>query len=264
MSFSNGYAVAVLVNGNVLEERVDGVVAIPFGADYALRLINRTGKRALARVALDGQQVTGGGIIVGPHSTVDLERPTDKPVKFRFASTESKAAEEHGKAGPDTEGDKGLVQVQWQPEKVYRNYETGYLGAFSESKQTSDYTPRPQHTNSSLRSHRLMRGGPCGQSMSASHERQTKTMSLCDSDSGRTSSNLSSGVTVEGGHSSQSFRYVSFDVDHSVHPTNITLKLKGYVAEEGVPVTGTLYCPSCRTKTKKATDNYCRKCGEKL
>lgn len=271
--FSGGYAIAIVQNGNVVETRQDGRVAVPFGSDYVIRLINRNGKRAVARVSIDGQQVTGSGIVVNGYGSVDLERPTDKAVTFRFASTESRAAEDHGKAGPDVHGDKGLIQVEWRPEKVYEKHATGYYGAFSE-KRLND---------SSLR--RNTRSGPCGQSLGFDSDESYTPRSMNAAlgsmsfgpgrqqptsggiklpDSSRSTPELQSGVTVEGGYSSQSFRTVHFDIDYSVQPTITTIKLMGYMIDDGIPREGTRYCPACRTSTKKSTDRFCRQCGERL
>lgn len=265
--YSNGYAVAILVNDNVVETRQDSIVSVPFGADYVIRLINRNNRRAVAKVSIDGQNVTKDGIIVGVglEGTVDLRRPLDKAVTFRFASTESTAAADHGKSGPDVDGSKGLITVEWRPEKKIYQYGTGHYGALS--KKLDDYTPR----------HSSLRGSvPTGQScersemmgFSPSYEREELTsggITLSDVAMNACSSpELQSGVTVEGQYSNQQFRSVAFNIDYIAHPTIVSIKLMGYVENEGIPRTGTLYCPSCRTKTHKKTDKFCRQCGEKL
>jgi hypothetical protein len=267
MAYSNGYAVAILSGGRLLDERQDNIVAVPFGADYVIRLINRNGRRALAKVYVDGQNVTEGGIIVNGYSTVDLEGPTDKPVTFRFASTESKAAADHGKDGPDHDGSKGLIRVEWLPEREILPYNTGYLGA------TTDYEPpipRSSLRKSGLagRKGRMVNySGPVGQHTNSTNTCSTpvgQLMSLYSSEPTSGGQELESGVTVEGKRSTQTFRRVHFDIDYSKPATVVMVKLKGYVASEGIPASGTTYCPSCRTKTKKNSDRYCRQCGERL
>lgn len=272
MAYSNGYAVAVVVGGNVVEERQDGVVAVPFGAEYTIRLINRNGKRALANVIIDGNQVTGGGLIVPAYGTVNLERPTDKAVKFRFASTESEAAHAHGKAGPDTDGSKGLVRVEWYPEKEYWPFQTGSLGAFTvrapECQPFRHDSGQWMNKSSLHADHGTVK---CSAQPRGIMGRETKTSGgIVTPDLVATNSclegapaDLQSGVTVEGGHSSQTFRTAAFDPDYS-RQTVLLVKLKGYVADEGIPRTGTRYCPQCRTRTHKVSDRYCRHCGEQL
>lgn len=256
MAFSNGYAVAVVVDGNVVDERQDGVAAIPFGVEYAIRLINKNGKDALAVVYIDGQRVTDGGLIIRAHTTTNLERPTDKSVRFRFASTDSDAAASHGKAGPDVDGSKGLIKIEWYPGRTYRPY----MGAFSQRSSLHQDNVMPRGSDFGL-----MRS----KSLIGSHQEQKTSGGIVAPDYGASQSSvtdygaLQSGVTVEGGYSDQKFQYVSFDADYS-QQTVVLVKLKGYVAEEGVPRTGTRYCPQCRTKTKKSSDRFCRHCGENL
>jgi hypothetical protein len=279
MQYSNGYAVAVTLHGSVVESSADGVVALPFGEDYTVRLINRNRRRAVAVVYVDGQNVTGRGIVVSGNSSVDLERPTDKAVRFRFASTESEAAAEHGKAGADVDGTKGLVKVEWRPEREIQPYGTGFLGATS-TRETSRYEPAGPG-GSSLRKSRLRNSPPVSdKSLSANrglttedctvagqslgHMELERCTSFAPTSGGIKLPDLKTGVTVEGARSSQEFQYVSFDLDHSAPVTMTMLKLKGYVASEGIPATGTRYCPACRTKTMKKTDKFCRNCGEQL
>jgi hypothetical protein len=74
---------------------------------------------------------------------------------------------------------------------------------------------------------------------------------------------LSTAVTVEGQVSNQSFVGVKVG-PLETSATVIQLKLKGYEASQGVPITGTNYCPQCRAKTLKNTDKFCRNCGTSL
>lgn len=271
--YSNGYAVSIVVAGNVVDARMDGVVAVPFGADYAIRLKNSNSRSALAKVWVDGQNVTGGGIVVHGYGTVDLERPTDKAVTFRFASTESEAAEEHGKAGPDVHGDKGLIKIEWFPEREIHPYGTGYLGAYhrpashynSRSGGSSTLHKSGVASNAGTLEYKSLTSGtiPCSTSDSQTVVGQSSTEKTCSFAPTADSAELSSGVTVEGRQSDQRFRYVSFDADYT-KPTVILLKLKGYAAEDGIPRQGTRHCPQCRTKTKKESDRYCRNCGHSL
>lgn len=113
---SGNYEANVIVNCNALLERADGVVEVPFGAEYGVRLINRGLSRAVAVIYIDGINVSGDGFVVNAGEQWIVERPTDKAVKFCVASSNSHAAAEHGKAGKDIDGTKGLVRVEWRAE----------------------------------------------------------------------------------------------------------------------------------------------------
>jgi hypothetical protein len=64
MMHSNDFVVAILHNGNFVEESKGGVVALPFGAEYAIRLRNKKHCRAVAQVFIDEENVSKGGIVV--------------------------------------------------------------------------------------------------------------------------------------------------------------------------------------------------------
>lgn len=241
--YSNGYVVSIVIDNQLVASRMDNIVVVPFGADYVIRLKNNNENDALAKVHVDGQNVTGGGIIVRARNTIDLERPTDKPVTFRFASTESQAAKEHGKAGPDIYGDKGLIKVEWFPEKEYRPLIERKLdfNPYDHNRYTFPYKVinrysgmRSGRTSSLNLSPNYVPGGEgevyCGASRSSSLH----------------SHELQSGVTVEGGYSQQMFNYTYFEADYT-KPTVILIKLKGYSPSVEIPREGTRYCSKCGT-----------------
>lgn len=280
--FSNGYAVAIVRNGSVVETRQDGQVAVPFGGDYAVRLINKNSRRAVATIHIDGRNVSGNGFIVPAFGSVDITRPADKPVNFRFASVDSGAAAAHGKAGPDVDGSKGLVLVEWRPERYIPPYSTGYLGAYAGPASTlSNRGHDYEYDKSTLHSRKPADTNQCTPrritkdsgtlSMNAAVPTcggivlpDTNNIGMSFAPSPEPKRELSSGVTVEGGYSSQTFNRVHFTVDENVPVTVTTLKLMGYTEAEGIPINGTAKCPECRTKTAKNTDKFCRNCGYDL
>ncbi len=263
------YGVDLVVDGNVIAERVDGTVAIPFGKDYAIRLRNDDHRRAIAMIYVDEVNVSGDGFVVNGKSSWSVQRPHDKAVTFRVASSQSVVAAEHGKAGEDVHGEKGLIRVEWRAELyrpnqavVRKPFLPDHYSLHSRAVPTSDCQPT-----------RLWKlGGEMqAKSLLTSHDYMTLNCAgnvgpnaqLNISGQSAPTEKLSSAVTVEGKYSNQSFVEVETGpLDQT--STTIRLKIMGYEASQGIPISGINYCPQCRTKTMKATDKFCRSCGYQL
>jgi len=102
----------------VREIKEDGKrrVAIPFDAEYKLRLKNTNGRRCTARVKIDGAPVSKlGDIVVDSKGHIDLERFLDasltKGKKFKFVSLDNPNVDD-----PDRK-ENGLVEVEFRLEK---------------------------------------------------------------------------------------------------------------------------------------------------
>lgn len=243
--YSNDFVVAILVNGQFADESVDGQVGIPANSEYVIRLRNKNNKRALAKVFIDNEPVTEGGIVVDAQSYVDLERPTTKAVKFKFVSSESGEAIDFGKNNK-TDGSNGVIRVEWQLEREY-------------IPPVPVYKPMiPSYSS-------FRKGGPCGQSMSGNYAEEEYCKGGLDfadygGSRGLKSPKLSEGCTVEGGRSSQSFSYTNFYVDGKA-PVIIQFVLR--VLNERPVVKEGIYCQNCG-KRGSLKAKFCNKCGSKL
>lgn len=117
MVYSNRFVMAVLVNGVPSKELANGTVQLPFGSEYALRFRNKNDRRAVVKIYIDGENVSGGGYVVPANSYVDIERHHDKDSSFKFVSLESGDAIEHGKNGPNHDKVKGTIEARFFFEK---------------------------------------------------------------------------------------------------------------------------------------------------
>jgi hypothetical protein len=229
--YSNNFVVAIVYNNEFMDD-TNGVVALPFGAEYKIRLRNKNNRRAVAKVFIDGENVTEDGIVVPANDYVDLERSTVKAVKFKFVSSKSGEAIEQGKNNKTDESN-GLIKTEW---KLEREYRPAPSVLYRRHLQDQIYGER-EYTKGDV-----------------SHGE-----SLC-SFAPTPSRSLQEGCTVEGGYSSQSFRTTHINLDD--HPaTIITLKLRGY--SNNVVELEQLYCGNCGTKIGKKY-HFCVKCGNKL
>ena len=117
MTYSNKFVLCVLVNGQPQNEKANGTVSLPFGAEYALRLRNKNDRRAVAKIYIDGENVSGGGYVINANDHVDIKRHHDKDRAFKFVALESPEAVDFGKNGPNPDKTKGLVEVHFFLEK---------------------------------------------------------------------------------------------------------------------------------------------------
>ena len=110
------FVLSVLVDGKFQKEFSNGTTNVPFGAEYKLRLRNKNSRRAVAKVFIDGENVSGGGFIVLANQFIEIERPVDGNKKFKFVSLDSAEAIDFGKNGANDDKVKGVVEVRWHLE----------------------------------------------------------------------------------------------------------------------------------------------------
>lgn len=126
MVYSNKFVMCVLLNGQPQKELANGQVSLPFGAEYALRLRNKNDRRAVVKIYIDGENVSGGGYVVNANDYVDIKRHHDKDRAFKFVSLDSPDAVDFGKDGPNHDKVKGTIEARFylekkRPEVVYRD-----------------------------------------------------------------------------------------------------------------------------------------------
>lgn len=117
MVYSSRFVLSVLLNGNIAPERTDGVVAIPFGSEYGIRCRNRNkGRRALVKLFVDNENISGGGFIIGQDANVDIFRRVDVDAALKFVELTSEEAEITGKSD-NQDGSKGVIEARFYLEK---------------------------------------------------------------------------------------------------------------------------------------------------
>ena len=233
----NGYVVAVLANGQVLEEDGSNKVCLPFGAEYKVRLINKNYDRCAADLIINGDKIAR--FIVGAGETADIERYLDGNLhsgsKFKFTHLHDSAIKDKNSF------ENGLVEVLYYKEK-YRKPEPLIIREEHHhwppwKAPMSTFTPWTVTYDSCENS---LRG--FGTSM------QCNAISMASAGQ--------EGATVRGSSSSQSFSEVS-GLEFESNPTIIKLKLVN-----GDLQTSQKYCTGCGRK-KSGADKYCANCGIK-
>ncbi len=211
----NRFVVCVLVNGRIVRESPEGIVAIPLGTEYSIRLRNKNPRRAVAVVTIDGENVSSGGFVVSPNSFIDIERSADVQKRFLFVSACSEAAADFGKDGPNVP--KGKIEVKFYFEKE-RYPQIFQLPRPAPKHPDTWYEVSNGWNNQPIR-RRITDGGgggthQCNYMSKAGGQSHIQAdnllgMSLMDQSVGLSEQ----GVTVEGGYSSQQFYETHVDLE---------------------------------------------------
>lgn len=246
-AYSAGFVLNVIVNGIMQHVTVDGRVELPFNSEYKLRLQNKNNRRAVAKVFIDDENVSGGGFVINAYSHVDIETSPDKGYKFKFVSLDSGQAADAGKS-TNHNGEKGVIRVEFSLEK--ETYRPRHYDAW-----TKAFPP----ANVGLVSNHL---SDAGSMMSYNGEEKT-CGGILSSYNAPTKRNLA-GCTVSGDKSNQAFSSVYVDLDNQP-PVVLTLVLKGIEERKLPPVDNScVYCTSCGKKANRHRDKYCSSCGTRL
>lgn len=117
--YSGGFNVSVIINGKITESSKQGVVAVPFDTEYSLRISNKLHKKAVAKIYIDDENVSQGGLVINGKSTVELDCRMDNHRKFKFVSIESGQAVDAGKSN-NKDGRNGVIRIEFEVEREHR------------------------------------------------------------------------------------------------------------------------------------------------
>lgn len=290
MMYSNKFVMCVLQRGKPQKELSNGVVKLPFNCEYSLRFRNKNDRRAVVKIYIDGENVSGGGYVIRAHDYIDIKRHHDKDRAFKFVSLDSPEALDHGKDGPNYDKLKGTIEARFslereRPQVIYRDvhhdhhhhhhHDHHYPRPLPIPTFPPYVPPRPQPYWSSNEG--LYRGGdsPDGTKFTCDAGDQTKggMSSNCSLGGGTTSSlgdmtplksrdavssfspdqELQDGATVEGYSTGQSFYSTSMNCEEA--ETVLKLFLQGYEGEEAVEEVEEVVERPERPRRKPAKDN---------
>ena len=198
-------SVNILHQGKMLKE-ISGEVWMPFNEEYQIRLQNYTTVRAVAKVVIDGIEVSKFGELVIPaNGKIDLERFIDHSLtdgkRFKFVPVSHPEVQDKGSS------DNGKIVVEIRKEKQAKPVEIvpeSYFGTdrFRYGDGIVYYSP-----------------------MTGSLTTMSNTSINC---SGTLTSAPSSslGATIGGSESQQKFTQVQMDLEDQV--VTLELRLRGY------------------------------------
>lgn len=272
MVYSSRFVLCILINGEVQKELKNGTVKIPFGSEYSIRARNKNPSRAVVKIFVDGENVSGNGYVIPANDYIDIERHHDKDRAFKFVDLDSPDAVDAGKNGPNDDKEKGTIEVRFFMEKA---------NAFAAIAPwvSPNILPKPWKNPSPFDEPYIL----WGQSPYDSNVRCMTTgaspnsRSMADTKLSLQSCSLNTlqnqqfiaeipatdGCTVEGNVTGQNFKttYINTENDYVA----LRVFLQGYVTDKVYTHTATAvkYCESCGAKKKKSA-NFCSNCGLKF
>ncbi len=254
--YNNKFVAAIRHNEKILREDNDKVY-LPFKSEYSIFLKNlHPSLKAVAHVYIDGTDVTSTGIIIDASSSIILERSLankdlKKGNKFLFISRTKKIEDHRGIQVED-----GLVRVEFQFEKEKIAYPTNPWST----------APYPSIMNPFFLGQTISQNCSSSSSVSSTVLRSA-SISPSSYSVQLQSSTSSTGITVAGSESNQSFKVgENVLLDGEVH--SIIFHLLGETASSAVikkPITtkSKKVCSSCG-KNHHFKAKFCTECGTAL
>lgn len=273
--YQNGLVVTIKINGKTVEEK-DCKVVIPFNSEYSLMLKNRNDRKAVARIYIDGEEVTKkGSLIIDANGSINVERfidDMDRGKKFKFVPISDSRVDDKG------DSEKGFVEVRFQLVKPVLNNFIIHEEHIHHKHHHYDYDwyfCKPYYVDHITPFDVPVYGSPhiyCNSSPTISKGFGGSTMtSNITSD---VTSNVRDeafiqdnhlieerGATIKGSNSSQKFCY-SYVGELEAQETVIRFQLIGSRDLRIINQYVKTHCTQCG-KAYDINDNYCAKCGTK-
>lgn len=244
------------------------------GQEFQLELFNPTNRTVLAKIHLNSQMISQGGLVIRPGERVFLDRYFDVAKKFKFDTYEVANTNEVKKAIENN----GDIKVQFYNEVVpiptptyinpyYGNisYGSTYNGTLSIGNSStgggsfstangvcSTYTSSVDFGTSSL-----FDSAPTLDSMP-----QTRSRSF--GNKLNASKSIETGRVEQGGESNQKFNTVSKTFEHlPFHVIEYKLLPISQKVNTTEDIKVKMYCTNCGAKVQ-ATHKFCSTCGGKI
>ena len=259
MVYKKEFIAVVKCGGKILRE-IGDAVQIPFGSEYTLLLKNKSSRKAVVDVEIDGQDVLNGRqLIVEPNSDVELEgflRDNVARNKFRFIQKTDKIVEHRGDRVDD-----GLIRVEFRYEKAV--VEQTITKTYWEP-QPCFYPTYPYRRRRNDGEYWWGSDTTIGSTLFNSTTDTIKGMGVVNCSY---SANVAQdeGITVKGSEVNQSFNS-GHTKELSDNSEVIILRLLGVkgdkVVTKPLTVVDRQVCETCGTKSKGA--KFCDNCGTAL
>jgi hypothetical protein len=238
-------------------KQFEGQVYLNDGDEYQIELFNPTPNHILAKIKIDANYLSGGGIVLRPGERVFLERFLDTNNKFVFKTYE--VGKEAVNAG--ALANNGYVKIEFCQEQPKFNsypnyplnrtiYDNGILRGNSGFGTT--------YTTNTLGNTTFTTTGTSLTTSTAYYNNITPTSAIA------TNNKVETGLTEKGGSSNQTFtnsdrEFYSYSF-HNVAWRILPTSQKQYRKEE----LSVAYCGECGAKRKKDTHKFCPHCGTKF
>ena len=212
------------------------------GDEYEIELFNPNPSYILAKIKIDGDYLSGGGIVLRPGERVFLERFLDSKNKFVFKTYNVDGEAEYVGALRNN----GLIEVEFYLEQQ-KIMLYGNIGTTTITTATPTYT---------------LTGGLTG---GATYTTNTLSGVVNTSNTSTYLSNtIETGTTERGSNSNQQFTNSDRSFEWSPFQTTIWKILPESQKQYDAKELNVLYCGECGSKRKKDTHKFCPHCGTKF
>jgi hypothetical protein len=251
------------------------------GEEFEVEIFNPKSISVLAKIKINGNYLSGGGIIIKPGQRVFLERYLDEARKFKFETYEVNAK---SKEVQEAIKNNGVVEVEFYEENRYGGSITiTNPGTLTWTNGTNPYTipgitttPNPYtiygvtnnitHTSSQNWTHDSYFAGDSN----AYYNTSVNYNHVDYNTSGNLKKSLSTdrfketGRVEKGGDSKQEF--TSVNMDFNSYPTSYSTWRLMPMSEKPIEASevNVLYCTNCGGKRKKDNHKFCPHCGTKF
>lgn len=249
---------AFITKGKQRIKQFEGQVYLNDGDEYQIELFNPTPNHILAKIKIDANYLSGGGIVLRPGERVFLERFLDSNNKFVFRTYE--VGKEAVNAG--ALANNGYVKIEfYQEQPKFNSYPSYPNRTIYTGNSGSPYTLNSgiTYTTNTLGGNTpFTTSGTSLTTSTAYYNNITPTSAIA------TSNKVETGLTEKGGSSNQTFtnsdrEFYSYSF-HNVAWRILPTSQKQYRKEE----LSIAYCGECGAKRKKDTHKFCPHCGTKF
>lgn len=257
--YSNGFVVGIKINDISVSESGNQVI-MPFNKEYSIFLKNRNSRRAVAKVYVDGEEVTKtGSLILNANSSLNLERyieDNDKGRKFKFVSLSNKEVQDKG------DSEKGFIEVRFRLEKIVESpiiVKEEHHHHHHYDHYHYDYTYKNPFTFGPLygsTSNKFLCNGSSNVTFTANNG-EVKPEAMCFA----SCASVEPGASTKGSESNQKFTY-SYMGELETTETVIRFQLVGTRDEKLAKTYNKTHCSKCGKKYN-SKDIFCSTCGEK-
>jgi hypothetical protein len=230
------------------------------GEEFEVEIFNPKSNSVLAKIKINGNYLSGGGIIVRPGQRVFLERYLNEARKFKFEVYEVNSS---SKEVQEAIKNNGEVIVEFYDETIYKDRPNITLSNGG-SYWTNDYLYNGININSTTTGDFKLYNNSFTTNSASLNTDVDYSSSLNLRKSLQTDRFKETGRIEKGSDSKQEFE--SVDMDFNVYPSNystwriLPLSEKPFTAKE----VNVLYCGNCGIRRKKDTHKFCPHCGTKF
>lgn len=246
------------------------------GDEFQLELFNPSTNTVLSKIKLDGNYISGGGIVLKPGQRIFLERYLDDARKFKFETYEVDGTSNEVLDAISGNGDVVIDFFDEYKQPVWTN-NISYGGSFggpTYSTNTGGSFQPPTHTTNTGGITFTTNGFAGSTTGTASYSTLTAGISsaMFNTSSGNlnisgkkevTMDSLETGRVEKGGKSDQSFQTVNKSFNHYACSTSIW-KILPESQKQYDNKDLKVYCGNCGKKRKKDSDKFCSSCGTKF